>query len=153
MGGAIHSGVGGRLGRRPGRSGSNRRIMGEINITPFVDVMLVLLVIFMVAAPLMTAGVQVELPKTESSAPAPPNTASLHALPPACHCSPAPKSNHTAPAHAPSACNPTTPAPDHPSTPPSCGSVSQKCRASKPRFVNCCQSITMSSLTDAILRD
>lgn len=68
MGGAIHSGVGGRLGRRPGRSGSNRRIMGEINITPFVDVMLVLLVVFMVAAPLMTAGVQVDLPKTESAA-------------------------------------------------------------------------------------
>ena len=36
--------------------------MSEINVTPFVDVMLVLLIIFMVAAPLLTAGVQVELP-------------------------------------------------------------------------------------------
>jgi biopolymer transport protein TolR len=68
MGGLIHSGVGGRLGRRPGRTGAGRRIMSEINITPFVDVMLVLLVIFMVTAPLMTAGVQVDLPKTEAAA-------------------------------------------------------------------------------------
>ncbi|ARO15095.1 biopolymer transport protein TolR [Ketogulonicigenium robustum] len=42
--------------------------MSEINITPFVDVMLVLLIVFMVAAPLMTVGVPVELPKTEASA-------------------------------------------------------------------------------------
>ncbi len=42
--------------------------MAEINITPFVDVMLVLLIIFMVAAPLMTVGVPVELPKTQASA-------------------------------------------------------------------------------------
>jgi biopolymer transport protein TolR len=42
--------------------------MSEINITPFVDVMLVLLIIFMVAAPLMTVGVPVELPKTQASA-------------------------------------------------------------------------------------
>lgn len=42
--------------------------MGEINITPFVDVMLVLLIIFMVAAPLMTVGVPVELPKTAATA-------------------------------------------------------------------------------------
>jgi biopolymer transport protein TolR len=42
--------------------------MAEINITPFVDVMLVLLIIFMVAAPLMTVGVPVELPKTAASA-------------------------------------------------------------------------------------
>lgn len=38
--------------------------MSEINVTPFVDVMLVLLIIFMVAAPLLTVGVPVELPKT-----------------------------------------------------------------------------------------
>jgi biopolymer transport protein TolR len=38
--------------------------MAEINVTPFVDVMLVLLIIFMVAAPLLTVGVPVELPKT-----------------------------------------------------------------------------------------
>jgi biopolymer transport protein TolR len=43
---------------------TNYRPMAEINITPMVDVMLVLLIIFMVAAPLMVAGVPVELPKT-----------------------------------------------------------------------------------------
>jgi biopolymer transport protein ExbD len=43
---------------------SNYRPMADINITPMVDVMLVLLIIFMVAAPLMVAGVPVELPKT-----------------------------------------------------------------------------------------
>ena len=42
--------------------------MAEINVTPFVDVMLVLLIIFMVAAPLMTVGVPVELPKTAAGA-------------------------------------------------------------------------------------
>lgn len=41
--------------------------MSEINVTPFVDVMLVLLIIFMVAAPLMTVGVEVELPKTAAT--------------------------------------------------------------------------------------
>ena len=45
---------------------SSREPMGEINVTPFVDVMLVLLIIFMVTAPLLTVGVQVDLP--ESSA-------------------------------------------------------------------------------------
>jgi biopolymer transport protein TolR len=42
--------------------------MAEINITPFVDVMLVLLIVFMVAAPLMTVGVPVELPQTAAQA-------------------------------------------------------------------------------------
>ena len=42
--------------------------MSEINVTPFVDVMLVLLIIFMVAAPLLTVGVPLELPKTAASA-------------------------------------------------------------------------------------
>ena len=42
--------------------------MAEINITPFVDVMLVLLIIFMVAAPMLTVGVPVELPRTAASA-------------------------------------------------------------------------------------
>jgi biopolymer transport protein TolR len=41
--------------------------MSEINVTPFVDVMLVLLVIFMVTAPLLTVGVSVDLPKTKAS--------------------------------------------------------------------------------------
>ena len=57
-------------------SGSNRgrrrrrrsQPMAEINVTPFVDVMLVLLIIFMVAAPLLTVGVPVELPKTAATA-------------------------------------------------------------------------------------
>ena len=46
--------------------GNDRQLMSEINVTPFVDVMLVLLIIFMVAAPMMTQGVDVNLPKTES---------------------------------------------------------------------------------------
>ena len=45
---------------------SNKEPISEINVTPFVDVMLVLLIIFMVTAPLLTVGVQVDLP--ESSA-------------------------------------------------------------------------------------
>ncbi|MDT8326569.1 MAG: protein TolR [Roseovarius sp.] len=58
------SGDSGRRRRGRGRS----RPMAEINVTPFVDVMLVLLIIFMVAAPLMTVGVPVELPKTAANA-------------------------------------------------------------------------------------
>jgi biopolymer transport protein TolR len=54
-------------GRR-GRGGRNAGGFNDINITPFVDVMLVLLIIFMVAAPMMTSGVKVDLPKTKSSA-------------------------------------------------------------------------------------
>ena len=42
--------------------------MAEINVTPFVDVMLVLLIIFMVAAPLLTVGIPVELPETSANA-------------------------------------------------------------------------------------
>jgi biopolymer transport protein TolR len=45
--------------------------MAEINVTPFVDVMLVLLIIFMVAAPLLTVGVPVDLPKSQGAALAP----------------------------------------------------------------------------------
>ena len=48
----------------PGKGRSRYRPMAEINVTPLVDVMLVLLIIFMVAAPLMTSGVPVDLPKT-----------------------------------------------------------------------------------------
>ena len=44
--------------------GSRRRPMSEINVTPFVDVMLVLLIIFMVSAPLLTVGVPLDLPQT-----------------------------------------------------------------------------------------
>ena len=67
MGGAVQQGGAERRGRRGRRRGKHHRVMGEINITPFVDVMLVLLIIFMVAAPLMTVGVPVELPKTAAT--------------------------------------------------------------------------------------
>lgn len=55
-------------GRRRGRRRGSARPMSEINVTPFVDVMLVLLIIFMVAAPLLTVGVPVELPRTAAQA-------------------------------------------------------------------------------------
>jgi biopolymer transport protein TolR len=55
-------------GKRRRRRGGKSRPMSEINVTPFVDVMLVLLIIFMVAAPLLTVGVPVELPKTAATA-------------------------------------------------------------------------------------
>ena len=51
-----------------GGRNDNRGIMAEINVTPFVDVMLVLLVIFMVTAPMMQQGVQVNLPKADTKA-------------------------------------------------------------------------------------
>ena len=54
-------------GRGARRRRERSRPMSEINVTPFVDVMLVLLVIFMVTAPLLTAGVQVDLPKAQTS--------------------------------------------------------------------------------------
>lgn len=49
------------------KTSSNDDFVSEINVTPFVDVMLVLLIIFMVTAPMMTEGLDVELPKVESS--------------------------------------------------------------------------------------
>ena len=58
------SGGGGRRRRHRGRAAA----MSEINVTPFVDVMLVLLIIFMVAAPMLTVGVPIELPDTAASA-------------------------------------------------------------------------------------
>ena len=62
---AVSGGSGG--GRRRGRRrGGGNKPMSEINVTPMVDVMLVLLIIFMVAAPLMTAGVPIELPQTQA---------------------------------------------------------------------------------------
>lgn len=48
------------------RTGSRRRSMNEINMVPFIDVMLVLLIIFMVTAPLLTAGVPVNLPDSNA---------------------------------------------------------------------------------------
>ena len=63
-GGVIKKGGGGRRGRRRGSAAA----MSEINVTPFVDVMLVLLIIFMVAAPMMQVGVPIELPDTAATA-------------------------------------------------------------------------------------
>ena len=61
--GVVKKGAGGHRRRRRGAAAA----MSDINVTPFVDVMLVLLIIFMVAAPLMTVGVPVELPKTAAA--------------------------------------------------------------------------------------
>ena len=63
MGMAVGGGGGGG-GRRRGRRRRGAGPIADINITPMVDVMLVLLIIFMVAAPLMTVGVPIDLPKT-----------------------------------------------------------------------------------------
>lgn len=63
--------MGSSLPKGVGRSSSRRRThspMSEINVTPFVDVMLVLLIVFMVAAPLLTAGVPIELPQSAAKA-------------------------------------------------------------------------------------
>ena len=61
MAGSMMGGGGrGRHGR------NNRRPMSEINVTPMVDVMLVLLIIFMVSAPLLTVGVPIDLPQTQA---------------------------------------------------------------------------------------
>jgi biopolymer transport protein TolR len=59
--------AGGLIGRSGGGGRQRYRPMSEINVTPFVDVMLVLLIIFMVAAPLMTVGVPVDLPRTNAT--------------------------------------------------------------------------------------
>lgn len=67
MGASLQAGTGGPTGARR-RKGRKHKPMAEINVTPFVDVMLVLLIIFIVAAPLLTAGVPVDLPKSEGSA-------------------------------------------------------------------------------------
>jgi len=61
-------GAGGASGGGRGRRRARKRPLSEINVTPLVDVMLVLLIIFMISAPLITVGVPVELPKTEASA-------------------------------------------------------------------------------------
>jgi biopolymer transport protein TolR len=60
IGGAGSAGVDGRRRHR------RRPVMAEINVTPMVDVMLVLLIIFMVSAPLLTVGVQIDLPQTQA---------------------------------------------------------------------------------------
>lgn len=62
MGASISNGN----GRKKKRGRRSQQPMSEINVTPFVDVMLVLLIIFMITAPLMTVGVPIELPKTKA---------------------------------------------------------------------------------------
>src|ERR1700681_2470943 len=62
MAASVYSGT----GRSGGRAAGRYRPMSEINVTPLVDVMLVLLVVFMVTAPLLTVGVPVELPQTQA---------------------------------------------------------------------------------------
>jgi biopolymer transport protein TolR len=59
-------GAAGWQSRRSRRRG--RPVMAEINVTPMVDVMLVLLIIFMVAAPMLTVGVPIDLPQTQATA-------------------------------------------------------------------------------------
>ncbi len=66
MGMSVGSGGGG--GGRRGRRSGKRALVSEINVTPMVDVMLVLLIIFMVAAPMMTVGVPIDLPQTQAKA-------------------------------------------------------------------------------------
>ena len=61
--GLAQGAVGGRRRRRARRAGA----INEINMTPFIDVMLVLLIIFMVAAPMMTVGVPLDLPQTKAA--------------------------------------------------------------------------------------
>src|SRR5690242_14587342 len=61
MNAASSSGSGGRR-----RGGRRKAVMAEINVTPMVDVMLVLLIIFMVSAPLLTVGVPLDLPQTQA---------------------------------------------------------------------------------------
>ena len=78
----MSAGIAGRGGRGHRRRGRHHGLISEINVTPFVDVMLVLLIVFMVAAPLLTAGVPIDLPQAAVQAmPVAPNrncrTASL----------------------------------------------------------------------------
>jgi biopolymer transport protein TolR len=49
------------------RKGKNRRLMGQMNVVPYIDVMLVLLIIFMITAPLMQQGITVELPEANAA--------------------------------------------------------------------------------------
>ena len=66
MAGSVAAQGGGR--RRRGRGQPRYRAMADINMTPFIDVMLVLLIIFMVAAPLLATGVPIDLPQTKAAA-------------------------------------------------------------------------------------
>lgn len=69
MGASLAGGGGGGRRRRGSRrhGGASAGRMSEINVTPFVDVMLVLLIVFMVAAPMLTVGVPIDMPKTSAN--------------------------------------------------------------------------------------
>lgn len=58
--------AGALMGSRRGSRRRSRRLLNEINVTPFVDVMLVLLIVFMITAPLLVTGIEVRLPRTEA---------------------------------------------------------------------------------------
>ena len=63
----MKSGLNQRLIRRNSRvSNRSLTLMSEINVTPFVDVMLVLLIIFMITAPMLTVGIEIEIPETKA---------------------------------------------------------------------------------------
>jgi len=66
--GASAGGAKGGYQRRNARRRSSKGVMSDINVTPLVDVMLVLLIVFMVAAPMMQQGIPVDLPKTSAGA-------------------------------------------------------------------------------------
>jgi len=68
MGMSVSAGGSSRGGRGRRRGRGKGGLISEINVTPFVDVMLVLLIIFMVAAPLLTVGVPIDLPETQAKA-------------------------------------------------------------------------------------
>ena len=68
MGMSVSASGSGRGGRGHRRRSRHHGLMSEINVTPMVDVMLVLLIIFMVAAPLLTVGVPIDLPDTQAKA-------------------------------------------------------------------------------------
>lgn len=63
----MSTGGGAAGGRRRRRGGHAPAVMSEINMTPFIDVMLVLLIVFMVAAPMMVVGVPLDLPQTQAN--------------------------------------------------------------------------------------
>ena len=63
----MKNGLNKRLIRRNSRvSNRSLTLMSEINVTPFVDVMLVLLIIFMITAPMLTVGIEIEIPETKA---------------------------------------------------------------------------------------
>ena len=69
--------MGAQFGNKVGRGRRRQNQFSEINVTPFVDVMLVLLIVFMISAPLLSTGISVDLPESEAKALAEPDNAPL----------------------------------------------------------------------------